>query len=104
MSEPAKDEAELMERVGEEIRKSFIQPGCCMEDTGCQIGPCFCSQEAGKAVLAAIRAAGWAVVPVEPTKEMLWAANGADWYAPPERLTWADGYRLMLAAAPGAKP
>jgi len=66
MSKPAKNEAALLKRVGEAIRKSVIQPGCCMEDTGCQIGPCNCSKEAGKAALAAIRAAGWAVVPVEP--------------------------------------
>jgi hypothetical protein len=63
MTKPAKDEAALLKRVGEAIRKSVIQPGCCMEDTGCQIGPCNCSKEAGKAALAAIRAAGWAVVP-----------------------------------------
>jgi hypothetical protein len=63
MRQPAKDEAALLKRVGEAIRKSVIQPGCCMEDTGCQIGPCGCSQEAGKAAIAAIRAAGWAAVP-----------------------------------------
>ena len=71
MTKPAKDEAALLKRVGEAIRKSVIQPGCCMEDTGCLIGPCNCSKEAGKAALAAIRAAGWAVVPVEPTDGLL---------------------------------
>jgi hypothetical protein len=29
------------------------------------------------AAIAAIRAAGWAVVPVEPTEAMLWAADRA---------------------------
>ena len=104
MSEPAKDEAALLERVGEAIRESVIQPGCCMEDTGCQIGPCGCSKEAAEAALTAIRAAGWAVVPVEPTDKMIWEARAADWDASPERLTWAAGYRAMLAAAPGVKP
>ena len=86
MTEPAKDEAELIEW----IRQAIWHHGDGREDA--------------EATLAAIRAAGWAVVPQEPTNEMLWAARSADWDAPPERLTWADGYRLMLAAAPGVKP
>jgi hypothetical protein len=76
-----------------------------MESTGCNVSPCGCSQEAGKAALAAIRAAGWAVVPVEPTRKMLDAAERA---YPDEgfgfenicRAEWA----AMLAAAPGVKP
>jgi hypothetical protein len=63
MSKPAKDEAALLKRVGEAIRESVIQPGCCMEDTGCQIGPCGCSKEAAEAALTAIRKAGWEVAP-----------------------------------------
>jgi hypothetical protein len=52
------------------------------------------------AALAAIRAAGWAVVPVEPTDEMFEAGH--------EEVLGGSGviatYRAMLAAAPGVKP
>jgi hypothetical protein len=74
MSEPAKDEAELVERIASSI-------------------PAW-------SLLAAIRAAGWAVVPVEPTEEMFDAGHASS----------AHGhgivalYRAMLAAAPGVKP
>jgi hypothetical protein len=63
MSEPAKDEIVLLRLAGEAIRQVLIKPPYCMEGTGCELPPCGCSQEAGKAVLAAIRAAGWDVVP-----------------------------------------
>ena len=49
-----------------------------------------------------IRAAGWAVVPVEPTDEMRSAVNRADWSSDTD-LHWSDGYRIMIAAAPGVK-
>ncbi len=39
--------------------------------------------------------AGWVMVPVEPTPEMLFAVRNG-----PMRETWADGYRAMLSAAP----
>jgi hypothetical protein len=63
MSEPAKDDITLLRLVGEEIRQTLTRPPYCMEGTGCELPPCGCSQEAGKAAIAAIRAAGWAVVP-----------------------------------------
>ena len=100
---PAKDDIALLRLVGEAIRQSLITPPCCMEGTGCELPPCGCSQEAGKAALAAIRAAGWAVVPVEPTDEMRSAINRADWSSDTD-LHWSDGYRIMIAAAPGVKP
>jgi hypothetical protein len=104
MSEPAKDEAELIERMAEGLhdhhdlnipekyRGSFrtVRP------------PESCDIIVGTvtAVLAAIRAAGWAVVPVEPTEKMFDAGHASS----------AHGhgivalYRAMLAAAPGVKP
>lgn len=96
MSEPAKDEAELMERVAEALYDNY----------DLDLPMSF--------TLAAIRKAGWAVVPVEPTDEMLWAADRAP--APTwemdnpdhvdfvlfavRRVEWA----AMLAAAPEVKP
>ena len=53
MSEPAKDEAELMERVAEALYDNY----------DLDLPMSF--------TLAAIRAAGWAVVPVEPTAFMV---------------------------------
>jgi len=100
MSELAEDEFALLRLVGEAIRQVLIKPPYCMEGTGCELPPCGCSQEAGKAALAAIRAAGWAVVPVEPTEKMFDAGHASS----------AHGhgivalYRAMLAAAPGVKP
>lgn len=95
MTEPAKDEAALLARI---------------------TGALWNYQGAHHAdiALAAIRAAGWAVVPQEPTDEMLWAADRAP---VPEcemdnpdhlqfvlfcvrRAEWA----AMLAAVPGWKP
>ncbi|NBO21526.1 MAG: hypothetical protein EBU97_06305 [Rhodobacteraceae bacterium] len=64
MSEPAKDDIVLLRLAGEAIRQVLIKPPYCMEGTGCELPPCGCSQEAGKAAIAAIRAAGWTVVPV----------------------------------------
>jgi hypothetical protein len=63
MSKPAKDEIVLLRLAGEAIRQVLIKPPYCMEGTGCELPPCGCSQEAGKAALAAIRAAGWEVAP-----------------------------------------
>ena len=63
MSEPAKDEFDLLRLAGEAIRQTLIKPPYCMEGTGCELPPCGCSQEAGKAALAAIRKAGWEVAP-----------------------------------------
>jgi hypothetical protein len=105
MSKPAKDEAALLKRAGEAIRKALIKPPGCTESTGCAVGPCHCAHVAAEAALAAIRAAGWAVVPVEPTEEML--DIGTSHIFQPG-VTWqkcaSDAYRAMLAAAPGVKP
>jgi len=82
MTKPAKDEAKLLERV----RQAIWHHGDGREDAEAAIG--------------AIRAAGWAVVPVEPTEEMFDAGHASS----------AHGhgivalYRAMLAAAPGVKP
>jgi len=82
MTEPAKDKAELLERV----RQAIWHHGDGREDA--------------EAAIAAICAAGWAVVPVEPTEEMFDAGHASS----------AHGhgivalYRAMLAAAPGVKP
>ena len=104
MSKPAKDEAALLKRAGEAIRKALIKPPGCTESTGCAVGPCHCAHVAAEAAIAAIRAAGWAVAPVEPTRKMLDAAERA---YPDEgfgfenmcRAEWA----AMIAAAPGVK-
>ena len=95
MSEPAKDEAELAARITAAL---WNYRGAHHADIA----------------LAAIRAAGWSVVPVEPTDQMLWAADRAP--APAwemdnpdhvdfvlfcvRRAEWA----AMLAAVPGVKP
>ncbi len=96
---PAKDDIALLRLVGEAIRQTLVKPPYCMEGTGCELPPCGCYQEAGKAALAAIRAAGWAVVPVKPTDEMFdtgWNQNGGGFVA--------GIWRSMIAAAPGVKP
>jgi predicted CoA-binding protein len=88
MSKPAKDEAELIVEIAWAIIAWAIFGLNCTADN------------AAKAALAAIRAAGWAVVPVEPTDEMFEAGH--------EEVLGGSGviatYRAMLAAAPGVKP
>jgi hypothetical protein len=82
MSKPAKDEAELISLIDWTILEHENSPG-----------------SSASAVLASIRAAGWAVVPVEPTIEMFDAGHASS----------AHGhgivalYRAMLAAAPGVE-
>lgn len=49
--------------------------------------------ELARAALSA--PAGWKLVPIEPTREMLDAVRNG-----PEHETWRDGYHAMLAAAP----
>ena len=57
------------------------------------------------AILAALRSAGWAVVPVEPTEGMAMAFHEAQWRAPQDRTymrrleDFADRYKAMLKAA-----
>ena len=96
MSEPARNEAELMERVAEALYDNY----------DLDLPMSF--------TLAAIRKAGWAVVPVEPTEAMLWAADRAP--APTEEMDDPDHpqfvlfalrraeWAAMIAAAPGVKP
>jgi predicted CoA-binding protein len=50
------------------------------------------------AILAALSAAGYAVVPREPTQAMNIAAAQLDWSAQDDP-TWTDIYRAMIAAA-----
>ena len=98
MSKPAKDKAELLERLAKEVLCDGII--ICHHQKSC-VG-CFAKADAA---LAAIRAAGWTVVPVEPTEKMLDAAERAfpvesfDFYSMC-RVEWA----AMLAAAPGVEP
>ena len=100
MSKPAKNEAALLKRAGEAIRKALIKPPGCTESTGCAVGPCHCAHLAAKAALAAIRAAGWAVVPVEPTIEMFDAGHASSAHGH----GIVASYRAMLAAVPEVKP
>jgi hypothetical protein len=86
MSEPAKDEDALIKFIGQIIFYFGGEEEFFMENA--------------EAALTIIRAAGWAVVPVEPTDEMFEAGH--------EEVLGGSGviatYRAMLAAAPGVKP
>jgi len=73
MSEPAKDEAALIKLIGQIIFYFGGEEDFFMENA--------------EAALAIIRAAGWAVVPVEPTEEM-------------RRASWEVQYQLVNAALP----
>jgi hypothetical protein len=101
MSEPAKDEADLVECMAKAMQDSVYRGQSKWEYTS-KVERYYREAEA-EAALTAIRAAGWAVVPVEPTDKMLEAVLRADWASHTD-LLWADGYRIMLAAAPGVKP
>jgi len=104
MSEPAKDEAELIERMAEGLHNDYDLnlPEKYRGSFRTVRPPESCDIIVGSvtAVLAAIRKAGWAVVPVEPTDEMFEAGH--------EEVLGDSGviatYRAMLAAAPGMKP
>jgi hypothetical protein len=96
MSEPAKDKAELVERVAREL--------CC--------GDAMCKSKRrpgvseGRDAIDSIRSAGWAVVPQEPNFNMESEGSVAmvklGYLPSPGEV--AEIYRAMLAAAPGAKP
>jgi hypothetical protein len=88
MSEPAKDEAELMERVAEALYDNY----------DLDLPMSF--------TLAAIRAAGWAVVPVEVTFNMESEGSVAmvKFGYLPSPGEAAEIYAAMLAAAPGMEP
>jgi hypothetical protein len=103
MSEPAKDEAELVEQIARGIMCARPNGGCLVTDWQREERQNPAIERVlsdARAALAAIRAAGWAVVPVEPTEEMFDAGHASS----------AHGhgivalYRAMLAAAPGVKP
>ena len=106
MTEPAKDEAELLKWMARGI--------CCGNHIKCPDRVCGRPYLDATAALAAIRAAGWAVAPVEPTDEMMWAADRA--LAPTWEINNPDDldfvlfavrraeWSAMLAAAPGVKP
>jgi len=94
MTEPAKDKAELLERLAKEVLCDGII--ICHHQKSC-VG-CFAKADAA---IAAIRKAGWAVVPVEPTEEMLDGFSEQNGYIC--SLDWEN----ILAASPippGVKP
>ena len=102
MSEPAKDEAELLEQVV--LTTCECHPGECYVKMGQML--CCAEDDKVEAVFAAIRAAGWAVVPVEPTEEIqnaiIDAAFNIEWI---EEDDAAKIYQAAIkAAAPGVKP
>jgi hypothetical protein len=106
MSEPAKDEAEPAEVLAMAMAIHFSMnrmphmSGNPLNRLGVMERRRL--DDATHAALAAIRAAGWAVVPVEPTREMLDAAERA---YPDDGLGFEDMCRAewaaMIAAAPG---
>jgi hypothetical protein len=106
MSKPAKDKAELLEQVV--LATCECQPGECYVKMGQML--CCAEDDKVEAVFAAIRKAGWAVVPVEPTEEMLVAAGATPCSVSPRggldrlRKLLPLYWRAMLAAAPGVKP
>jgi hypothetical protein len=110
MSEPAKDEAELVEMMAAAMAKHFSMNNA-PHMSGNPLNRLGALErrrldDATKAALAAIRAAGWAVVPVEPTFNMESEGSVAmvklGYLPSPGEV--AEIYRAMLAAAPGAKP
>jgi hypothetical protein len=87
MSEPAKDEAELIVKMINEIKKIYT--------------PSLTIYGVALICISAIRQAGWAVVPVEPTEEML---NG---FSEPNGYICSLDWEAILAASPmppGVKP
>ena len=87
MTEPAKDEAELLDAMADAIW-DYLAP-----ETRWTAKP-----YVERDLRAAIRAAGWTVVPVKPTIEMFeagWNQNGGGFVA--------GIWRSMIAAAPGVK-
>jgi hypothetical protein len=89
MSEPAKDEAELRERVA----KAFCcpSPSGCVDNTNCDK---LDFQIDAIRAIAAIRAAGWAVVPVAEADLEVWKEVC---YAQEAELQWlrADNNQLQ---------
>jgi hypothetical protein len=95
MSEPAKDEAALLNQVV--LATCECQPGGCYMRDGAML--CCAEDDKVEAVFAAIRVAGWAVVPVEPTREMMRAG-----YEESGGRAVISIWKAMLETAPGVKP
>jgi hypothetical protein len=74
MSEPAKDEAELVKQIATDVQRS-IRDGAKFDAIAVS-------------ALAAIRAAGWAVVPARLTKDMEYDALRAENARLRAALTW----------------
>ena len=93
MSEPAKDEDELAHRVADTLREYVPHINF--------------HGEAIRA-LAAIRAAGWAVVPVDPTEEIqdaiINAMDDAGYFTANEHEASTVYQAAIKAAAPGVRP
>jgi hypothetical protein len=112
MSEPAKDKTDLVQRMAKTMHDLVYGKESAWMDAS-KIEQSYREMEAD-AVLAAIRAAGWAVVPVEPTEAMLWAADRAP--APTWEMDNPDHAEFVLFAvrraewiamiksAPGVEP
>ena len=99
MSEPAKDEADLVQCMAKAMHDSVYGGEFAWMDVS-KTEQSYREMEAD-AALAAIRAAGWVVVPVEPTEEML---NG---FSEPNGYICSLDWEAILAASPmppGVKP
>jgi hypothetical protein len=94
MSEPAKNEAELLDRI-----LQAIWDGC--DENLAEANPAIDA-------IVAIRAAGWAVVPMEPTEEVKDEIINAmidSGYITANEQEAAKIYRAAIrTAAPGVKP
>jgi hypothetical protein len=88
MSEPAKDEAELIERMAKAMHDSVYSGQSAWMDAS-KFERLYREREAD-AALAAIRAAGWAVVPARLTKDMEYDALRAENARLREALQHAD--------------
>jgi hypothetical protein len=97
MSEPAKDETDLVQCMAKAMHDSVYGGESAWMDVS-KIEQSYREMEAD-AALAAIRAAGWAVVPVEPTREMLRAG-----YDESGGRAVIGIWEAMLETAPGVKP
>lgn len=100
MAEPAKDEADLVQRVSQALHHEVYGGQTAWMDAS-KIERFYREMEAGAAI-AAIRAAGWAVVPVEPTWKMIRVMDNYDDMMQDE--TTIQLWKDTLAAAPGVKP
>jgi hypothetical protein len=100
MSEPAKDEADLVKCMAKALHDSFYKGQTKWEDTG--KFERYYREVKAEAAIAAIRAAGWAVVPVALMEEAADVLEDVIIQGCEEELPAA--IRAMLAAAPEVKP